>query len=395
MSVGYVSLEDLINKGSAGVDVPYRIQFPVTDITALQGFSQWCNAIHGTLALKLKIGKDGIVYKQVNPAYVLRRVRALAGTDTAGDCTYNVTTPQFFQDLSNPTYFNAIDRNWAEAGTPYRFQPYTQNTTTNRVTAGTMLTHTLMVTDVVARIKINQRGYNVSPGSLQALKALYAQPQYIRSLFLTYEPFVSRLDFSGNGSYAFNATKTISAKYFRALALFFPMTGTNRVVFPRIALQNLQLELDGRKYPEDPISVDDMRLYRMTRLAAHMGDEPFSKSFTRSLTAETHDSSGTIHPRTLGDQTGFCVVIPLERPNSTNTFDGYASFTGLVKVNLKGEFVWKGRDALPGPYAFPIQAPEIWIPNEAWIQLNPSDGRGLAIEYHWNELIPSTDAQGF
>jgi hypothetical protein len=258
-----------------------------------------------------------------------------------------------------------------------------------------MLTHSLLVTDVIARIKVTQHGYNVNPSCLEVLRKLYAEPQYIRSIFLTYEPFPTRLDFQGNGTYGFNSTKTLSARYFRNLAVFFPLTGQNRVVFPRIALQNLQLEIDGRKYPEDPISVSDLRLYRMTRLASHLEDERFSKSLVRSLTAETHDSTGTIHPRTLGDQTGFCVVIPLERPNSTNTFDGYASFNGLVKCNIKGEFCWKGGNALPPPYSFPIQAPEIWIPNEAFFVLKPTEGRGLAIDYKWDELIPNTDLTGY
>jgi hypothetical protein len=147
-----------------------------------------------------------------------------------------------------------------------------------------------------------------------------------------------------------------------------------------------------------------MRLYRTTRLAAKLAeDEQFSKSFERSLCAETHDEDGHIYPGTLGDQTGFCVIIPLERPNAENAFDGFASETGLIKVNIKGEFAYKNTtghpDTIPSPYQFPIKMPEIWIPNESFITLLPptTEGRiqGMAIDYSWKRLIPNTDMGGF
>jgi hypothetical protein len=240
-----------------------------------------------------------------------------------------------------------IDRNFAEAGTEYNFPNITiTGSDPYLIAVGTPTASALQVSKMTAWMRITKHGYNVSPGAKQSLRALYSEPQYIRSLFLTTESYGGDLKYSGNGAYSFNLSKNISAKFFRGLALFFPLNNQSHVVFPRIALRNLQLEINNRKYPEDPLSTEDMRLYRMTRIAAHLTeDEQFSKSFERSLCAETHDpTTGHIHRGTLGDQTGFGIFIPLERPNAESAFDGFVSETGVIKVNLKGEFTYKTTD---------------------------------------------------
>jgi hypothetical protein len=368
LSVAYVKYTDLKSASSSSpVSVPFQIQFPITDLVALQGMSQWCNFLHGNLGIKLKLNTEGIVYKLVNPAYVLKRKNALG---------QNV--PGASDNLLDPATWNFIDRNFAEAGTEYNFPSFTvAGSGPYTFTVSAPVASALQVSKMSAWMRITKHGYNISNGAQQSLRTLYSQPQYIRSLYLTVESYGGNLDYKGNGAYNFNLTKNISAKYFRQLAVFFPLNNQSHVVFPRIALRNLQLEINNRKYPEDPFSTDEMRIYRVSRLASHLAeDEQFSKSFERSLCAETHDpTSGHIYKGSLGDQTGFCVIIPLERPNAENVFDGFASETGLVKVNLKGEFTYKttdtNPDTLPSPYQFPIKMPEIWIPNEAYITLRP------------------------
>jgi hypothetical protein len=90
-------------------------------------------------------------------------------------------------------------------------------------------------------------------------------------------------------------------------------------------------------------------------------------------------------------------VIPLERPNAEHVFDGYIGDKGLVRLNLRGEFTWTGENALPTGYKFPIQSPEVWIPNESYLTLLPPSEQknGFAIDYNFKSLIPGSDWQGF
>ena len=164
----------------------------------------------------------------------------------------------------------------------------------------------------------------------------------------------------------------------------FPKNARDLTCFENPMLQNVQLVIDNKNYPSEPINTIGARFLAYQLVASDLdGPVECTKEFEDSLTHSRNDpNTQEIYPNYCTDQTAFMLNIQTERNGAAYVFDGLDSGGRNIQIQIKGSPMYTGRDrdsyfsggedgGIPPP-------PQIWLCRDTYFTMDTTYG----LQYH-------------
>ena len=315
----YVDLVDIMDGQKH--DVEFEMNLPFEDMLALQAFDLYPNRIVGDIEIRFYVKPAGLVYCQVDPRKI-KEVKEFMEDSTIASTFKSI--PIFkhgFTQIGNDSKIAALNVGSDKSITP----------TTESITLSCLgLT--------VTACKSNMFGFGVKESTLQAIEQMFSEPVSIPSQQLDYNAFPlapTRAGVQSTINAPLNNTTSIS--------VMFPKHSNDYTCFDNPIYHNLQLTINGKNYPDEPVSTLGARFLQYQLVASELdGGIQCTKEFEDSLTMPKNKDDGTRYKNTLSDASSFMLNIQTERSRGGYLFDGLDSNGQNVPIQIRGQPIHSG-----------------------------------------------------
>ena len=315
----YVDLVDIMDGQKH--DVEFEMNLPFEDMLALQAFDLYPNRIVGDIEIRFYVKPAGLVYCQVDPRKI-KEVKEFMEDSTIASTFKSI--PIFkhgFTQIGNDSKIAALNVGSDKSITP----------TTESITLSCLgLT--------VTACKSNMFGFGVKESTLQAIEQMFSEPVSIPSQQLDYNAFPTAPTAAG-----VQGTMNSPLSNITSITVVFPKHANDYTCFDNPIYHNLQLTINGKNYPDEPVSTLGARFLQYQLVASELdGGIQCTKEFEDSLTMPKNKDDGTRYKNTLSDASSFMLNIQTERSRGGYLFDGLDSNGQNVPIQIRGQPIHSG-----------------------------------------------------
>ena len=315
----YVDLVDIMDGQKH--DVEFEMNLPFEDMLALQAFDLYPNRIVGDIEIRFYVKPAGLVYCQVDPRNI-KEVKEFMEDSTIASTFKSI--PIFkhgFTQIGNDSKIAALNVGSDKSITP----------TTESITLSCLgLT--------VTACKSNMFGFGVKESTLQAIEQMFSEPVSIPSQQLDYNAFPTAPTAAG-----VQGTMNSPLSNITSITVVFPKHANDYTCFDNPIYHNLQLTINGKNYPDEPVSTLGARFLQYQLVASELdGGIQCTKEFEDSLTMPKNKDDGTRYKNTLSDASSFMLNIQTERSRGGYLFDGLDSNGQNVPIQIRGQPIHSG-----------------------------------------------------
>ena len=315
----YVDLVDIMDGQKH--DVEFEMNLPFEDMLALQAFDLYPNRIVGDIEIRFYVKPVGLVYCQVDPRKI-KEVKEFMEDSTIASTFKSI--PIFkhgFTQIGNDSKIAALNVGSDKSITP----------TTESITLSCLgLT--------VTACKSNMFGFGVKESTLQAIEQMFSEPVSIPSQQLDYNAFPTAPTAAG-----VQGTMNSPLSNITSITVVFPKHANDYTCFDNPIYHNLQLTINGKNYPDEPVSTLGARFLQYQLVASELdGGIQCTKEFEDSLTMPKNKDDGTRYKNTLSDASSFMLNIQTERSRGGYLFDGLDSNGQNVPIQIRGQPIHSG-----------------------------------------------------
>ena len=315
----YVDLVDIMDGQKH--DVEFEMNLPFEDMLALQAFDLYPNRIVGDIEIRFYVKPAGLVYCQVDPRKI-KEVKEFMEDSTIASTFKSI--PIFkhgFTQIGNDSKIAALNVGSDKSITP----------TTESITLSCLgLT--------VTACKSNMFGFGVKESTLQAIEQMFSEPVSIPSQQLDYNAFPTAPTAAG-----VQGTMNSPLSNITSITVVFPKHANDYTCFDNPIYHNLQLTINGKNYPDEPVSTLGARFLQYQLVASELdGGIQCTKEFEDSLTMPKNKDDGTRYKNTLSDASSFMLNIQTERSRGGYLFDGLDSNGQNVPIQIRGQSIHSG-----------------------------------------------------
>ena len=315
----YVDLVDIMDGQKH--DVEFEMNLPFEDMLALQAFDLYPNRIVGDIEIRFYVKPAGLVYCQVDPRKI-KEVKEFMEDSTIASTFKSI--PIFkhgFTQIGNDSKIAALNVGSDKSITP----------TTESITLSCLgLT--------VTACKSNMFGFGVKESTLQAIEQMFSEPVSIPSQQLDYNAFPTAPTAAG-----VQGTMNSPLSNITSITVVFPKHANDYTCFDKPIYHNLQLTINGKNYPDEPVSTLGDRFLQYQLVASELdGGIQCTKEFEDSLTMPKNKDDGTRYKNTLSDASSFMLNIQTERSRGGYLFDGLDSNGQNVPIQIRGQPIHSG-----------------------------------------------------
>ena len=315
----YVDLVDIMDGQKH--DVEFEMNLPFEDMLALQAFDLYPNRIVGDIEIRFYVKPAGLVYCQVDPRKI-KEVKEFMEDSTIASTFRSI--PIFkhgFTQIGNDSKIAALNVGSDKSITP----------TTESITLSCLgLT--------VTACKSNMFGFGVKESTLQAIEQMFSEPVSIPSQQLDYNAFPTAPTAAG-----VQGTMNSPLSNITSITVVFPKHANDYTCFDNPIYHNLQLTINGKNYPDEPVSTLGARFLQYQLVASELdGGIQCTKEFEDSLTMPKNKDDGTRYKNTLSDASSFMLNIQTERSRGGYLFDGLDSNGQNVPIQIRGQPIHSG-----------------------------------------------------
>jgi hypothetical protein len=368
----FINLKDFVD--GAPHAVPIELVIPLDDITALQAFSFFPNAILGDIELNFYVNRRGLVWCPVSPVKVLEVKNFMEGGNIANN-------------IGNVN----ISHQFAQIGNPLRILESFSNPAAPPVSVHQIGDARLSCASCrVLSCECNMSGFSVCESTLRGLRDIFSTPTYLPAEYLEYNAFPNPPDVSG-----LRSTLNTTLNNVKDMYVMFPKRTNDLTVFENPCIDNFSIRALGVQYPERVVSTLGARFYQFMVQASDLGNtlRPTTE-FIDSYTQAKNQPGGARYSNTLRDGSSFCLIIQTERNESGYVFDGIDSAGQSVPIDLQFTPLFGGEndtyyntfdheaDIVPAPDAAPYTysvyvhppAPQLWLCRDVYWSLDVEHG---------------------
>ena len=315
----YVDLVDIMDGQKH--DVEFEMNLPFEDMLALQAFDLYPNRIVGDIEIRFYVKPAGLVYCQVDPRKI-KEVKEFMEDSTIASTFKSI--PIFkhgFTQIGNDSKIAALNVGSDKSITP----------TTESITLSCLgLT--------VTACKSNMFGFGVKESTLQAIEQMFSEPVSIPSQQLDYNAFPTAPTAAG-----VQGTMNSPLSNITSITVVFPKHANDYTCFDNPIYHNLQLTINGKNYPDEPVSTLGARFLQYQLVASELdGGIQCTKEFEDSLTMPKNKDDGTRYKNTLSDASSFMLNIQTERSRGGYLYDGLDSNGQNVPIQIRGQPIHSG-----------------------------------------------------
>ena len=315
----YVDLVDIMDGQKH--DIEFEMNLPFEDMLALQAFDLYPNRIVGDIEIRFYVKPAGLVYCQVDPRKI-KEVKEFMEDSTIASTFKSI--PIFkhgFTQIGNDSKIAALNVGSDKSITP----------TTESITLSCLgLT--------VTACKSNMFGFGVKESTLQAIEQMFSEPVSIPSQQLDYNAFPTAPTAAG-----VQGTMNSPLSNITSITVVFPKHANDYTCFDNPIYHNLQLTINGKNYPDEPVSTLGARFLQYQLVASELdGGIQCTKEFEDSLTMPKNKDDGTRYKNTLSDASSFMLNIQTERSRGGYLFDGLDSNGQNVPIQIRGQPIHSG-----------------------------------------------------
>ena len=313
----YVDLVDIMDGQKH--DVEFEMNLPFEDMLALQAFDLYPNRIVGDIEIRFYVKPAGLVYCQVDPRKI-KEVKEFMEDSTIASTFKSI--PIFkhgFTQIGNDSKIAALNVGSDKSITP----------TTESITLSCLgLT--------VTACKSNMFGFGVKESTLQAIEQMFSEPVSIPSQQLDYNAFPTAPTAAG-----VQGTMNSPLSNITSITVVFPKHANDYTCFDNPIYHNLQLTINGKNYPDEPVSTLGARFLQYQLVASELdGGIQCTKEFEDSLTMDRNKADGGKYKNTLSDASSFMLNIQTERSRGGYLFDGLDSNGQNIPIQIRGQPIY-------------------------------------------------------
>ena len=324
----YINVQDF--KDGLPHQVEFEINLPFDDILALQAFDMFPNFCCGNIELKFYVKSRGLVWCALNPSKVKDYKEVMEGESIDVDLT-NVNLSSLYKHAFTQINNSApIITKWTES------QKQVGEQQINVATAeqgSAMLQCTGMT---IQQLKSNMYGFGITAKSAKKVAEIFKTPQVIPSQMLDYNAFPLAATRSG-----IQSTINMPITNCTCISIMFPKHDNDYTVFENPVYNNVQLTVNGKNLPDEPVSTQGARFLQYQLIASDLaGGLQCTKEYEDSIIMSKNDSGGIRYKNCLSDGTSFMFNIQCERNGAGYTYDGFDSNGQNIAIQLKGQPIY-------------------------------------------------------
>ena len=322
----YINIQDF--KDGLPHNVEFEINLPFDDILALQAFDMFPNFCCGNIELKFYVKSRGLVWCALNPSKVKDYKEVMEGEKINIDLS-SVNLASLYKHAFTQINNNAsIITKWTE--TPGSGS----DPTTITAEQGSALLQCTGMT--IQMLKSNMYGFGINPKSAQKIMEIFRTPQVIPSQMLDYNAFPLAATRSG-----IQSTINMPITNCTCISIMFPKHDNDYTVFENPIYNNVQLTVNGKNLPDEPVSTQGARFLQYQLVASDLaGGLQCTKEYEDSIIMSKNDSGGIRYKNCLSDGTSFMFNIQCERNGAGYTYDGFDSNGQNIAIQLKGQPIY-------------------------------------------------------
>ena len=230
----------------------------------------------------------------------------------------------------------------------------------------------------INQCKANMFGFGINESAKQAIRESLHSSVILPSQQIEYQAFP--ISTTENG---IQTTVNLPLNNVTGISIMFPKNARDYTCFENPMLQNVQLVIDNKNFPSEPINTIGARFLSYQLVASDLdGPVECTKEFEDSMTQPKNDDDGNIYPNSVSDVSAFMLNIQTERNGGGYVFDGLDSNGRNIQIQIKGTPIYTGRDrdsyfsggedgGIPPP-------PQIWLCRDTYFTFDTTYG----LKYH-------------
>ena len=322
----YINIQDF--KDGLPHNVEFEINLPFDDILALQAFDMFPNFCCGNIELKFYVKSRGLVWCALNPSKVKDYKEVMEGEKINIDLSSVNLASLYKHAFTQINNSSPIITTWTE--TPGSAGA----ATTITAEQGSALLQCTGMT--IQMLKSNMYGFGINPKSAQKIMEIFRTPQVIPSQMLDYNAFPLAATRSG-----IQSTINMPITNCTCISIMFPKHDNDYTVFENPIYNNVQLTVNGKNLPDEPVSTQGARFLQYQLVASDLaGGLQCTKEYEDSIIMSKNDSGGIRYKNCLSDGTSFMFNIQCERNGAGYTYDGFDSNGQNIAIQLKGQPIY-------------------------------------------------------
>ena len=322
----YINIQDF--KDGLPHNVEFEINLPFDDILALQAFDMFPNFCCGNIELKFYVKSRGLVWCALNPSKVKDYKEVMEGEKINIDLSSVNLASLYKHAFTQINNSSPIITTWTE--TP---GSGSDPTTITAEQGSAMLQCTGMT---IQMLKSNMYGFGINNKSAQKIMEIFRTPQVIPSQMLDYNAFPLATTRSG-----IQSTINMPITNCTCISIMFPKHDNDYTVFENPIYNNVQLTVNGKNLPDEPVSTQGARFLQYQLVASDLaGGLQCTKEYEDSIIMSKNDSGGIRYKNCLSDGTSFMFNIQCERNGAGYTYDGFDSNGQNIAIQLKGQPIY-------------------------------------------------------
>ena len=322
----YINIQDF--KDGLPHNVEFEINLPFDDILALQAFDMFPNFCCGNIELKFYVKSRGLVWCALNPSKVKDYKEVMEGEKINIDLSSVNLASLYKHAFTQINNSSPIITTWTE--TPGSGS----DPTTITAEQGSALLQCTGMT--IQMLKSNMYGFGINPKSAQKIMEIFRTPQVIPSQMLDYNAFPLAATRSG-----IQSTINMPITNCTCISIMFPKHDNDYTVFENPIYNNVQLTVNGKNLPDEPVSTQGARFLQYQLVASDLaGGLQCTKEYEDSIIMSKNDSGGIRYKNCLSDGTSFMFNIQCERNGAGYTYDGFDSNGQNIAIQLKGQPIY-------------------------------------------------------
>ena len=324
----YINIQDF--KDGLPHQVEFEVNLPFDDILALQAFDMYPNFCCGNIELKFYVKSRGLVWCALNPSTVKDYKEIMEGETVGIDLTNTNLSALYKHAFTQINNSSTIISKWTES---LKTVSGVEVTTAEAEQGNAMLQCTGMT---IQQLKSNMYGFGINGKSAQKVIEIFKTPQVIPSQMLDYNAFPLSATRSG-----IQSTINMPITNCTCISIMFPKHDNDYTVFENPIYNNVQLTVNGKNLPDEPVSTQGARFLQYQLIASDLsGGLQCTKEYEDSIIMSKNDSGGIRYKNCLSDGTSFMFNIQCERNGAGYTYDGFDSNGQNIAIQLKGQPIY-------------------------------------------------------
>ena len=324
----YINIQDF--KDGLPHQVEFEVNLPFDDILALQAFDMYPNFCCGNIELKFYVKSRGLVWCALNPSTVKDYKEIMEGEKVEIDLTNTNLSALYKHAFTQINNSSTIISKWTES---LKTVSGVEVTTAEAEQGNAMLQCTGMT---IQQLKSNMYGFGINGKSAQKVIEIFKTPQVIPSQMLDYNAFPLSATRSG-----IQSTINMPITNCTCISIMFPKHDNDYTVFENPIYNNVQLTVNGKNLPDEPVSTQGARFLQYQLIASDLsGGLQCTKEYEDSIIMSKNDSGGIRYKNCLSDGTSFMFNIQCERNGAGYTYDGFDSNGQNIAIQLKGQPIY-------------------------------------------------------